>query len=439
MPRNEIARISMPDPEDFFRQYVFERRPVVITNLFERQDVSTIITIEDATRAWGAMPIHLQEEYSGAEGTAQPFEPIFMPFSHYVDFTRSNRSTRLCCTEYDTPAPVLASFQLPSACRVLGAPDDEIFGLPKKYGDFDLATNTFIANQGNVAHLHFDGDQRQVLLHQVYGRKRVILFQPEAAIHLRTLDGPFTRPSLSGMYLENMHLDDKLSLVDLADGYHTVLEPGETIYIPMLMWHHLEYLDDAMSFSIRFGRTRFGRFLSLDNFHRDPYLQNVASKIVGPEDVLGAFDPIIDDIRTAYRRPASDIRQKVREMRALFRGLCAHLCPDACTESLCPPEREEEQISRIVEGKDMEGGLKYADPAVIAKTRPVGAISSRQRQIIQDRIRTRGYSKAVEEAVIFNRVGKVDVDELTKGEAAQLIAFLNTPGATWQQPARAKP
>jgi lysine-specific demethylase 8 len=429
----------MPDPEDFFRQYVFERRPVVITNLFERQDVSTIITIDDATRAWGTMPIHLQAEYTSAERTTQPPDPIFMPFSDYVAFTRSNRSTRLCCTEYDTPARVLASFQLPSVCSVLRPAGDEIFGLPRKYGDFDLASNTFIANEGNVAHLHFDGDQREVLLHQVYGRKRVVLFQPAAAIHLSTLDGPWTRPSLSGLYLEDMYLEDKLSLVDFADGYHTVLEPGETIYIPMLMWHHLEYLDDAMSFSIRFGRTRFGRFLSLDNFHRDPYLQNVASKMVGPEDVLGAFDPIIDDIRTAYRRPTPDMRQKVREIRALFRGLCAHLCSDACAESLCPPEREEEQISRIVEGKDMEGGLKYADPAVIARTRPVGAITARQRQIIQDRMRTHGYSREVEQAVISNRIGKADVDELSKVEAAQLIAYLNTPGAAWQRHARTQP
>ena len=77
-----------------------------------------------------------------------------------------------------------------------GRPDEEIFGLPRKYGDFDLVTAIFIANQGNVGHLHFDGDQREVFLHQVYGRKRVVLFQPASAIHLRTLDGPYTRPSL---------------------------------------------------------------------------------------------------------------------------------------------------------------------------------------------------------------------------------------------------
>ena len=50
-------------------------------------------------------------------------------------------------------------------------------------------------------------------------------------------------------------------------------------------------------------------------------------------------------------------------MRALFRRLCADISPEADPEGLCPPEREEEQVTRIAEGNDMKGGLKYEDPA----------------------------------------------------------------------------
>src|SRR5204862_370188 len=216
------------------REYVFARRPVVITNLFEGQPISEITTIDDAVRAWGAMKIHLQEEYTSGEGAAPSPQPIDLSFREYLEFIRSHPSTRLCCTEYDTPARVLASYRLPPACQVTSPPDAEIFQLPKKYGDFDLMSAVFIANSGNVGHLHFDGDQREVLLHQVYGRKRIVLFPPASAIHLRTLDGPYSRPSLAGVYLEEMGLEEKLSWVERAGGYHTVLEPGETIYIPML-------------------------------------------------------------------------------------------------------------------------------------------------------------------------------------------------------------
>ena len=430
MRSNEIARVSRPDPDSFFRDYVYPRRPVVLTGLFDGQPLSSIQTVDDAVRAWGTMKLQLQEEYTSAEGGA-PSPPRVMTLREYVDFAASNPATRLCCTEYDTPARVLASYQLPSLCRVSSPSEDEIFGLPKKYGDFDLTSAIFIANASNVGHLHFDGDQRQVFLHQVYGRKRVILFEPAAAIHLRTLDGPFTRPSLSGVYLEKMSLEQKLEFVGSVGGYHTVLEPGETVYIPMLMWHHLEYMDDAMSFNVRFGRTRFGRFLSVDNFHRDPYIQNVASKMVGSEDTLRTFDPIVDDIKAEYQRPIADAHQRVRGMRALFRGLCEQIAPEALPERLCPPEREEEQVSRIVASRDMQGGLKYADPALVAGTRPVGPITPRQREIIQQGAERGGWSAEVARAVLYNRVGKSALEELTKAEAAQVISYLSSPGAPW--------
>jgi hypothetical protein len=430
MAIREIPRTAMPSQEDFLRQYAFKREPVVITDLFAGQEISRITTVEDAVRAWGDVKLVVQEEYTSAEGNAAAPEPTAMSLREYVEFSRSNPETRLCCTEYDTPARVLASFELPEICRV-SHPGEEILGLPKKYGDHDLVTAIFLANAGNVGHLHFDGDQRDVLLHQVYGRKRVVLFPPAAAKHLRTLDGPYSRPSLAGVYLEEMSLEEKLDWVERAGGYHTVLEPGESIYIPMLMWHHLEYMDDAMSFNYRFGRTRYGRFLSVDNFHRDPYIQNVAAKMVGPEDVLSGFEPVVDEIAAAYVQPATDVRHKVRDMRALFRRLCAEISPEADPEGLCPPEREEEQVTRIAEGNDMKGGLKYEDPALIARTRPTGQIDPRQKEMAESGAQRAGYSDEVMRTILRNRLGKDDIDELTKAEAAQLVAYLASPGAAW--------
>ncbi len=430
MAIREIPRIEMPARDEFLRQYAHEREPVVITDLFAGEEISRITTVEDAVRAWGDVKLVVQEEYTSAEGKAAAPEPTVMSLSEYIDFSRANPETRLCCTEYDTPARVLTSFDLPEICRVTHS-GDEILGLPKKYGDYDLVTAIFLANAGNVGHLHFDGDQRDVVLHQVYGRKRVVLFPPAAAKHLRTLDGPYSRPSLAGVYLEDMTLEEKLEWVERAGGYHTILEPGETVYIPMLMWHHLEYIDDAMSFNYRFGRTRYGRFLSVDNFHRDPYIQNVSAKMVGPDEVLRRFEPTVDEIADAYVQPASDVREKVREVRALFRRLCADISPEADPDALCPPEREEEQVTRIAEGNDMKGGLKYEDPALIARTRPTGEIDSRQREMVESGAQRAGYSDEVMGRILRNRLGKDDVGALTKAEAAQLVAYLASPGATW--------
>ena len=382
MATREIPRIAMLPQTDFLAEYAYRREPVVITDLFEGQQISEITTVEDAVSAWGDVKLLVQEEYTSAEGNASPPEPTVMLLREYVDFSRSNPSTRLCCTEYDTPARVLTSFELPDICRVNGA-GEEILGLPRKYGDFDLVTAIFLANEGNVGHLHFDGDQRDVLLYQVYGRKRVVLFPPAAAIHLRTLDGPYSRPSLAGIYLEDMSLEEKLDWVERAGGYQTVLEPGETIYIPMLMWHHLEYMDNAMSFNYRFGRTRYGRFLSVDNFHRDPYIQNVAAKMVGPEDVLTTFEPVVEEIAEAYVGPSTDVRHKVRDMRrAVQAALCRHLARGGSGEAL-PAGARGGAGDQDRRGERHEGGLKYEDPALIARTRPTGKIDTRQKEMVE--------------------------------------------------------
>jgi hypothetical protein len=48
MPPKEILQARMPGPDEFFRRYVFRRRPVVITDLFEGQEISRMATLEDA-------------------------------------------------------------------------------------------------------------------------------------------------------------------------------------------------------------------------------------------------------------------------------------------------------------------------------------------------------------------------------------------------------
>ena len=48
--------------------------------------------------------------------------------------------------------------------------------------------NVFIAGRGNKAHIHYDGDQRQVLLYQVFGRKEVILLPPASGAPFKPLD-----------------------------------------------------------------------------------------------------------------------------------------------------------------------------------------------------------------------------------------------------------
>jgi lysine-specific demethylase 8 len=225
----------------------------------------------------------------------------------------------------------------------------------------------------------------------------------------------------------------KRELVDIADGYCATIHPGEAIYMPMLIWHYLEYTDNAMSFSFRFGRNKYGRFLCVDNFHRDCYIQNFASKLADKMVCEQSYKDAIASVIDEYKKPTANVEAKVRGMRALFKKLCAESCPDARLEQYCPPEREREELERIM--RDTEQTMRYADPKVIIQTRPVGPVSPLQKAHIEKLVLTCEYSPKTLQRTLSNRTGKTCVDLLTKAEAVQFMSYLKSPGAPWGQTA----
>jgi lysine-specific demethylase 8 len=331
-----------------------------------------------------------------------------MSLDDYFDLILRDPKTSLMCIEYDTPARVLSLFDLPEVCKT----SEE---------DNDIFTNLFVGKKDSVAHLHFDGDQRHVLLHEVLGQKRVSLVRPTQAKKLLPCR------NLATFALERLTEEDKLAFLSYCDGYDTIVAPGETIFIPALMWHHLEYLEPAsLGFNLRFARNKYNRFLSVENFHLDMHVQNVGWLMVD-ERVAGAkYGQVFADLEAALREPG-DTLTKYRRMRDLFRRIYAEHCtgaigPDLFFESL--QEREEKEImERAV------GGALYVDkgPSEVAALR--GAISPLQKQRVTEQMSKRGLFGEVARRVVTNRFGKPSLDALTKAEAARLLKYLGSNSA----------
>jgi lysine-specific demethylase 8 len=425
MPVQKIDRIPLPDADTFFKQYVVRRRPVIITDLFQDQPIRSITSFADARVAFGKVVLNLRTEYTTAMSGPQQSMNLTMTCNDYWDFVEANPSTPVMCTEYEIPSRVMALFELPSICLNRDADDSEILSMPRKYGDHDLNLKLFVGNRGNKAHLHFDGDHRQVLLYQVFGTKDVVLFQPESTGALRPLD---LVPWFAGVCLESMSERERLDLLESGNGYSATLYPGEAIYMPMLMWHYLEYTDNAMSFNMRFGRNRYGRFLCVDNFHRDYYIQNVASRFGELTRCESEYRECLDTIIAEFQRPAS-LTDKVKSMRTLFRELCQRICPEAQADEFCPPEREEAEVEKILE--DSKGTFRYADAPSVLRMRQSGPISTAQRNHIESGAKLNGYSPKLLRHLLGNRLGKPDINSLTKAEAAQFISYMALPGARW--------
>lgn len=422
MTFRNIPRAQMPTVDIFFERFIQKRQPVVITNLFQGEAIRDITSRREAIDAFGSTVVHIQPQY--APNIAGMRDQLDMTIEEYLGLIEKDPKTNLVCTEHELPSRLMTLFSTPG-CFLTPTPETEIHGIPNKWGDHDLLLNAFIANAGNCAHLHYDGDHREVVLYQVFGEKEVILFPPEKSNELRAFEKaiPF-----SGLYLENMNDAEIDYTVEQFNGYRTTLLPGEAVYIPSLMWHYLHYNSTGMSFNIRFGRNATNRFLSTDNFHRDRYVQAFASRMSNPTEVSRLEEPL-EAIKREYLLEAG-MADKVVAVRTLFQNLCREYLPSMSM----PPwygdaERERAEIEMII--RDIGQTSRYASPASLQMMRPAGQISDIQKRHIEDGGRRAGLSGSTLRQIMQNRIGKGSLDLLNKAEAAQMLAYLRSSSATW--------
>ncbi len=64
----------------------------------------------------------------------------------------------------------------------------------------------------------------------------------------------------SWVNIENFSESEKRNFIEYADGYDLILNPGEALLVPMMMWHYVEYIGISMSINFRFGRSFYNDF-----------------------------------------------------------------------------------------------------------------------------------------------------------------------------------
>ncbi len=424
-----IDRIAPPTRDVFYKEYVLRRKPVVITGLFKGQEIGEVRDEMDARKVFGNTRIIITQEYSRSAASPVKTPDEVLDLSSYLDYVMANPGTSRMCTEYDTPIRVSSTYRVPDLCKMThqGLIENELLDLPRRWGDHDLMSNLFIGNRGNYAHLHYDGDHRHVLLYQVFGTKRAILIDPEKGNYLDLLNS--IGPGFSNVYIENKSEDEKLRFVEEIGAYDTILKPGEALYIPMLMWHYLEYVDLGMSINFRFMRNKYGRFLSVDNFHRDFFGQNLSSKMVSEEKATENYFESLEYIKRSLLRKSDSRRAKIVEMRNVFREVCSEICPECEPALHCDGEHEGTEIDKI-EQDISESGVYLRDYPVPQISH--GPLSSSQQGALIARFASLRYPARAVEAAVYNRFAKETLSDLTKAEAASLLRALTSPGAMWE-------
>jgi hypothetical protein len=310
----QIERIATPSPEQFRTEYVLRQRPVILTDMFAGQAIAQLSTAEAAIAVLGDMPLLVQEEFTTfALRSATLLDGRTKEqwsFRDYLAHARSHPETRKMSTEANTPEQVRQLFTLPACVQQESETDDR-----------DIASLLFVGNAGNCAHLHFDGDYRQVLLHQVFGTKRAILIPAIAARKLNPIR------NFSSFFLEHFTESEKTDFVTYLGGWDCLLHPGETLFMPAGIWHYLDYQETGMSFSIRFGRTADTRFLG-DKLHPNMHLQAIAAKLLHGDTPKSQVEAAMQAIGTAYYRPYGTPLEKGQALQRVCEQLYQQLHPE---------------------------------------------------------------------------------------------------------------
>jgi len=322
---DNIPRVDgVPDAE-LARDYLIPGRPVVIRRLYRDDPIERITSPADAIEAWGDVRLPVQLEPTTALGRSTD-EPWVMPLRELLGLSGTDPlAGKKVITEQFTPAAIGAAFR-PRHADLGGASID------------DLVTKVFLAHAGHSAHLHYDVDGRPVFLTQIFGHERVIVIPPEQNQRLDPIVDE-RGGNMSSLFVEHRTPEEKLAFAREVGAFDTVLGPGETVFIPTGWWHYIDYLDTAMSFNVRLGRSPIQQGLervaeALDSPHLHLW-QRIAQpfstgRTPSPELVARAEAVVAAVDRARETGDEADLERFAALLGALYR----ELAPDGYTRTL---------------------------------------------------------------------------------------------------------
>ncbi|NIG54313.1 cupin-like domain-containing protein [Chitinophaga sp. Cy-1792] len=232
-----IDRVDKITPEDFRKHYYEPRKPVVITGIsndwiakdkwtwdyFKSIVGDKTVGVYNNTRADANTPVNGADDY--------------IKFGDYLDMIQKGPvALRIFLFNIFQHAPELT--------QDFVWPDIYAKGLLKKY------PMLFVGGAGSVAHMHYDIDLSHIFHTQFVGRKRVLLLENDQSPYIYRM--PFTVESAASFVNWHEQLNTtEYPALNYASGYTTILEHGDTLFMPGGYWHHMEYMDGGFAMSLR--------------------------------------------------------------------------------------------------------------------------------------------------------------------------------------------
>ncbi|MEM9821927.1 MAG: cupin-like domain-containing protein, partial [Bacteroidota bacterium] len=241
MNLKSIERRALISQREFEEEYLSKSKPVIFTNLSEQWPATEKWTFEWLKSNYGHIQVPLYDNDFRKPGKDYLTPKTTKSFGEYLDMIQAGPTDlRMFLFNIFKHAPELVNdFSMPTVTD----------------GFLESFPMMFFGGQGARVDLHYDLDCAAIFITQFQRRKKVILFKPEQSPYL--YQHPFTVQS-------EVRLDapdfEKHPALKKAEGFEDILEHGETLFMPSLYWHYMEYVEGGFSLSLRrhslYSRTR---------------------------------------------------------------------------------------------------------------------------------------------------------------------------------------
>ena len=231
-PVDTVESISK---EDFKKNYLDPKRPLVIKGLTKDWPAREKWTTEYLKSIAGDVEVPLYDN-----SKADPSKPInaavaHMKFGDYLDLIKREPTE-------------LRIFLFNLFKKVPGLINDVKIPKGLMGGVMESVPAMFFGGSNSETFLHYDIDLPNILHTHFGGRKHVILFDYKWKKRLYCL--PNATYALEDFNVGNPDFE-KFPSLNGIEGYEVILEHGDTLFMPIGMWHWMKYLDGSFSLSLR--------------------------------------------------------------------------------------------------------------------------------------------------------------------------------------------
>jgi hypothetical protein len=237
MQLHEIERVSAITPEEFRREYLLPQKPVIISNLSHGWPAYTKWNWDFLKSLVGNVEVGVYNNIRAGAKVPVNGDDGRMLFGEYIDLIRKGPAElRIFLFNIFKHAPHIT----------------EDFSFPVQYLKNMLKAYPmlFVGGAGSIAHMHYDIDMSHIFHTQFVGKKRVLLLKNDQSPLIYRMPGT-VESAASFVNWENGVDTDKFPALKYADAYTTVLEHGDTMFMPSGYWHHMQYMESGFAMSLR--------------------------------------------------------------------------------------------------------------------------------------------------------------------------------------------